>query len=50
MFRNISLAKKYDEVEKIIHPGLGPTGLMEFMRFDHGDVLRKDHREKSPRA
>ena len=29
MFKNISLAKKYDEVEKIIQPGLGPTGLME---------------------
>jgi uncharacterized protein (DUF302 family) len=50
MFKNISLAKKYEEVEKIIQPGLGPTGLMEFMRFDHGEVLRKDHGEKAPRV
>ncbi|MGB8540528.1 MAG: DUF302 domain-containing protein [Candidatus Acidiferrales bacterium] len=50
MFKNISTAKNYDEVEKIIQPGLGPTGLMEFFRFDHGDVLRKDHGEKAPRV
>jgi uncharacterized protein (DUF302 family) len=50
MFKNIGLAKKYDEVEKIIQPGVGPTGLMEFMRFDHGGVLRKDHGEKAPRV
>jgi uncharacterized protein (DUF302 family) len=50
MFKNISTAKKYDEVEKIIRPGLGPTGLMEFVRFDHGDVLRKDQGEKAPRV
>jgi|SRR5580704_6899181 uncharacterized protein (DUF302 family) len=50
MFKNISLAKNYAEVEKIIQPGLGPTGLMEFFRFDHGDVLRKDRGEKAPRV
>ncbi len=50
MFKNIGLAKKYDEVEEIIQPGLGPTGLMEFMRFDHGEVLRKNHGEKTPRV
>src|ERR1700734_3055760 len=50
MFKNISLAKKYEEVEKIIQPGLGPTGLMEFMRFDHGEVVRKDRGEKTPRV
>jgi uncharacterized protein (DUF302 family) len=50
MFKNIGLAKNYNEVENIIRPGLGPTGLMEFMRFDHGEVLRKDHGEKAPRV
>jgi len=50
MFKNIGLAKNSDEVEKAIQPGLGPTGLMEFMRFDHGEVLHKDHGEKVARV
>src|ERR1700683_183987 len=50
MFARIGAAKTYAEVEQAIQPGLGPTGLMEFMRFDHGEVLRKDHGEKAPRV
>jgi uncharacterized protein (DUF302 family) len=50
MFKNIGLAKNYDEAEKAIQPGLGPTGLMEFMRFDHGEVLQKDQGEKAARV
>ena len=50
MFKNISVAKTYAEVEKIVQEGLGPMGLMEFMRFDHGDVLRKDHGAKAPKV
>jgi len=50
MFKKIGEAKTYAEVEKAIHPGLGPTGLMEFMRFDHGEVVRKDHAGKSPQV
>jgi uncharacterized protein (DUF302 family) len=50
MFQNIGLAKNYDEVQKAVQPGLGPTGLMEFMRFDHGEVLQKDQGEKAARV
>jgi uncharacterized protein (DUF302 family) len=50
MFAKIGAAKSYAEVEKAIEPGLGPTGLMEFMRFDHGEVVRKDRGEESPRV
>ena len=50
MFEKISTAKTYSEVENIVQKGLGPTGLMEFFRFDHGDVLRKDHGEKAPKV
>src|ERR1700733_7514923 len=49
MFGKIGTAKTYAEVEQAIQPGLGPTGLMEFMRFDHGEVVRKDRGEKTPR-
>jgi uncharacterized protein (DUF302 family) len=50
MFERIGAAKTYAEVENIVQKGLGPTGLMEFFRFDHGDVLRKAHGEKAPRV
>ena len=50
MFTNIGAAKTYTDVEKAIQPGLGPTGLMEFMRFDHGAVVRKDRGEKAPKV
>jgi uncharacterized protein (DUF302 family) len=50
MFAKIGAAKSYGEVEKAIEPGLGPTGLMEFMRFDHGEVVRKDRGEKTARV
>ena len=50
MFAKIGAAKTYAEVEQAIQPGLGPTGLMEFMRFDHGEVVRKDLGEKAPKV
>ncbi len=50
MFAKIGAAKTYAEVENAIQPGLGPTGLMEFMRFDHWEVVRKDRGEKTPRV
>ena len=50
MFAKIGAAKTYADVENAIQPGLGPTGLMEFMRFDHGEVVRKDHGGKAPRV
>ena len=50
MFAKIGAAKTYAEVENAIQPGLGPTGLMEFMRFDLGEVVRKDHGEKTPKS
>ena len=31
-------------------PGLGPTGLMEFMRFNLGEILRKAQGEKAPKS
>jgi uncharacterized protein (DUF302 family) len=50
MFKSIGEAKTYADVEKVIEPGLGSTGLMEFMRFDLGEMLRKAHGEKAPKS
>jgi uncharacterized protein (DUF302 family) len=35
-------ARTVAELERAIQPGLGPTGLMLFMKFDQGEVLRKE--------
>jgi hypothetical protein len=39
--KNVAAAKTFAEVEKIVHDATGPLELMEFMRLDLGDVLRK---------
>ena len=39
--KNIGAAKTFAEVEKIVAEATGPSELMEFMRLDLGDVVRK---------
>ena len=38
---NAAATKTYAELEKIVRGAVGPSGLMEFARFDLGEVLRK---------
>jgi uncharacterized protein (DUF302 family) len=38
---NVAAAKTFAELEKVVHDALGPSGFMEFARFDFGVVLRK---------
>src|SRR5882757_6608775 len=37
------------ELQKTIEKGLGPTGLMLFVEFDHGAVVRKGTGRSKPR-
>ena len=37
----MTAATSYDEMQKIVHDSVSEIGLMEFMRLDHGAVLRK---------
>ena len=39
--KKIGAAKTFAEVEKIVRDATGPSELMEFMRLDLGNVLRK---------
>jgi uncharacterized protein (DUF302 family) len=52
-FRNdVTLAKSFAEVEALVQKVTGTAGLMEFARFDLGEVLRKklgEHATKSVR-
>ena len=44
----ISAAKTEEEVEKIVGAKVGPTNLMEFARFNQGEVLRKETGSSGP--
>ena len=46
---DVSAAKSHADLEKAIQRGLGPTGLMEFARYDLGEILRKQSGGKAPR-
>jgi hypothetical protein len=42
-------ARTPGELEHLVQAGLGRTGLMMFMKLDHGAVLRKESRLATPR-
>jgi hypothetical protein len=37
------------ELEAVVRHSVGSSDLMEFVRFDSGDVLRKEHGGQGPR-
>jgi hypothetical protein len=39
--KNITAAGTYAELEKFVHGAVGPSDLVEFARFDLGEVSRK---------
>lgn len=40
--KSFSSAQNISEMEKAVHPVTQPNGLMEFTRFDLGEVLQKE--------
>jgi uncharacterized protein (DUF302 family) len=38
----LSATKTYQEMEKVVEQAVGPSGVMEFVRFDLGFVLQKE--------
>jgi uncharacterized protein (DUF302 family) len=49
LWSDINSATTYAELEKVIQKVLGPTGLMEFQRFDMGGFMRKEN-PSAPRS
>jgi uncharacterized protein (DUF302 family) len=45
--KQVTSATTYTELERVVHQSVGPSDLMEFTRFDLGEVLRK---ERGPNA
>jgi uncharacterized protein (DUF302 family) len=48
--KNISAARTDSELQKIVQAATGSSGLMEFTRFDLGEVLRKDLGSGGPQS
>ncbi len=47
--KSFSAAKNEAEMGKVVDPVTQPNGIMEFTRFDLGEVLRKENGTNSPR-
>ncbi len=46
--KDVSAAKTYAELEEIVNGATGPSGFMEFARFDLGEVLGKGNESEAP--
>jgi uncharacterized protein (DUF302 family) len=46
--KQTTAAKNYAELEQVINAAVGSAGLMEFTRFDLGEILRKETGASSP--
>ena len=46
--KSVSATKTFSEMEKAIQSVIGPSGLMEFTRFDHGEVVHKGEKAQAP--
>jgi uncharacterized protein (DUF302 family) len=42
-------ARTVGDLEEVVKGAIGPSGLMEFVRFDAGEVLRKERCEQGPK-
>jgi uncharacterized protein (DUF302 family) len=47
--KSLSAAQNEAEMKKVVDPVTQPNGIMEFMRFDLGEVLRKESGAATPR-
>jgi uncharacterized protein (DUF302 family) len=49
VFRNdVAATTTYAELEKVVQRAVGPSDLMEFTRFDLGEILRKERGNAAP--
>ena len=46
--KDVTAAKTFAELEQVIHKAIGPSGLMEFARFNIGEILRKESGAEKP--
>ncbi len=46
----ITGARSFAAVEAVVRNAVGPSGFMEFIRFDLGEIMQKDRGERAPRS
>ncbi len=46
---SVAAAESHGELEKIVQKAIGSSGLMEFIRFNLGEIIRKERGLDSPR-
>jgi hypothetical protein len=49
-WKEIAATSTFPEMEAVVQRATGPAGLMEFLRFDHGQFLRKAQSPAAPVA
>ena len=42
-YKGIATARNLADLETVVRRAIGSSGLMEFVRFDPGEILRKEH-------
>lgn len=47
--KDLASANNLQELKKTVQAAIGPSGFMEFMRFDHGQFLEKARGVKGPK-
>jgi uncharacterized protein (DUF302 family) len=47
--KSLSAAQNEAEMKEVVDPATQPNGIMEFVRFDLGEVLRKEYGAGTPR-
>ena len=47
--KSLSAAQNGAEMERVVDPVTQPNGIMEFTRFDHGEILQKENGTAKPR-
>jgi hypothetical protein len=48
--KGVTAAKDLADLERVIHQATGPSGLMEFARFNIGQIMQKEFGPGSPRV
>jgi len=48
--RDVRAAKTFAELEGVVGKAIGSSGLMEFVRFDLGEVLRTQSGKMAPKS
>ena len=46
----VASAKSFKDLEKVVNAVTGATGLMQFMKFDLGEIVRKERGDSAPRS